>query len=246
MKNPPPSSFSEAEIGSKVAIGPRVKRGRSSGQVPSLTSAYRLANEPVAYRLMCSSVRFVFPDISCLTNFIKTQMRHSIGQQPETKSAYGPARQPLVNRSSNACQRLAVFLGSVYIIGHALHDKASQERQGVVSQVSSQKRSVLLVPLTSRLLTAPEPVGNRSLCFSIRLAWDFFVRASENTFQKVCLGRPGRQDGRVSPWRIDPPPSPSALSRSAPPRRVPPRPLRDAVRPYRLAPPEVCLGLGFD
>ena len=80
------------------------------------------------------------------------------------------------------------------------------------------------------------PVVNSSLCSSIGLHMNSFVRASEDV-QDSCFRCCGGQGGRLSPGRTDPPASRPAPPRpTPPPRRAPPCP----------DPPVVCPGFGFD
>ena len=71
-------------------------------------------------------------------------MHRYTGQQPGTKSARGPADQPLINRGSNA------DFVPPSVPGHALHEKGLQRQKGVVPLVGSQEQRALLVPVINR------------------------------------------------------------------------------------------------
>ena len=75
-------------------------------------------------RGMASNIYLAHNSRTCLVwkGFTETNKRPYTGQQPETKSARGPAYKPLINPGSTAGQPLISF-PSVYISGHALHEK---------------------------------------------------------------------------------------------------------------------------
>ena len=67
----------------------------------------------------------------------------------------------LANRPQTSCEPDFVFPESVYIPGHAWHEKGLRSQEGVGPQFSSQERRAAVPPRINRLPTASRPLTNR-------------------------------------------------------------------------------------
>ena len=119
------------------------------------------------------------------------------------------------------------------IPGYALHEKRLQRQISIGKFVSSQEQRALFVPWINRLPIA----GQLRALFFHRFTQDLFCPRFRKEVQDNCPRCPGRQDGRLFPWRADP-----SASRPALPGPTPP-PCRASPRPDL---PVVYPGCGFD
>ena len=92
----------------------------------------------------------------------------------------------LINKLRMNRDSIGYFVStSVYIPGHALHEKGLQRQIDVGTLVNSQQRRALAVPRLNRWSTAGQPLVNRTFCSFTGLHRISFVRACEETFRTV-------------------------------------------------------------